>query len=46
LERAIKKGYYEDADDALQFAQKLRELRDGDPIQTTQDEEITTDASA
>ncbi|MGP3967395.1 DNA phosphorothioation system sulfurtransferase DndC [Streptomyces sp. 6N223] len=45
LERAIKKGYYEDASDAVQFAKKLQDLRDGDPAQMTLDEK-TTDAPA
>jgi DNA sulfur modification protein DndC len=46
LEKAVKKGYYEDADDALQFAKKLEELRASDPTQMTLDEETTTDAPA
>ncbi|MGW4271436.1 DNA phosphorothioation system sulfurtransferase DndC [Streptomyces seoulensis] len=46
LEKAIKKGYYEDADDALRFAKRLQEMRESDPTQTTADEEITTDAPA
>ncbi|WP_028648086.1 DNA phosphorothioation system sulfurtransferase DndC [Nocardiopsis sp. CNT312] len=46
LEKAVKKGYYEDADDALQFAKKLEELRDSDPTQMKLDEETTTDAPA
>lgn len=46
LEKAVKKGYYEDADDALQFAKKLEELRGSDPTQMTMDEETTTDAPA
>jgi len=45
LEKAIKKGYYEDADDALAFAKKLQELRGSAPTQETLDEE-TTDAPA
>ncbi|MFE3109068.1 DNA phosphorothioation system sulfurtransferase DndC [Kitasatospora indigofera] len=44
LEKAIKKGYYEDADDALEFAKKLQELRRV-PTQETLNEE-TTDAPA
>ncbi|MFC6093739.1 DNA phosphorothioation system sulfurtransferase DndC [Saccharothrix lopnurensis] len=45
LEKAIKKGYYEDADDALQFAKRLKELRESDPTQLALNEE-TTDAPA
>lgn len=46
LEKAIKKGYYEDPDDALKFAKTLQELREHKvPTQETLDEE-TTDASA
>jgi DNA sulfur modification protein DndC len=46
LEKAIKKGYYEDSDDALRFAKRLQELRESDPTLMTLDEEITTDAPA
>ncbi|MEU3502194.1 DNA phosphorothioation system sulfurtransferase DndC [Streptomyces hundungensis] len=46
LEKAIKKGYYEDADDALQFAQKLKALRESDPTQLSLNEETPTDAPA
>lgn len=46
LEKAIKKGYYEDADDALHFAKKLKALRESDPTQLSLNEETTTDAPA
>ncbi|WP_019635056.1 DNA phosphorothioation system sulfurtransferase DndC [Actinomadura atramentaria] len=46
LEKAIKKGYYEDAEDALKFAKQLQEMRESDPTQTTLDEETITDAPA
>lgn len=41
LEKAIKKGFYEDADDALEFAQRMREMRQGTPTHPTLDEEAT-----
>ncbi|MCP2262028.1 DNA sulfur modification protein DndC [Streptoalloteichus tenebrarius] len=44
LEKAIKKGYYEDAEDALQFAKKLQSLRDSSPTQLKLDEETATNA--
>ncbi|MFB4285068.1 DNA phosphorothioation system sulfurtransferase DndC [Nonomuraea sp. MTCD27] len=45
LEKAIKKGYYEDADDAVEFARELQQLREDDLTQETLDEK-TTDAPA
>ncbi|MFE6530132.1 DNA phosphorothioation system sulfurtransferase DndC [Streptomyces rochei] len=45
LERAIKKGFYENEEDALEFAKRKQEMREKAPTYVTLDEE-TTDAPA
>ncbi|MFE5257687.1 DNA phosphorothioation system sulfurtransferase DndC [Streptomyces coelicoflavus] len=46
LEEAVKKGYYEDHDDALAFAQRKKQWRDDVAQHLTFDEEIGFDAPA